>query len=179
MAKKTTFSPEQMKAVSDLVKTGLQGTQIVRKLKEDGIFSDDVKYPTVAYHIKKMRRTSKQGIERHEAEIEVINSLTTLTEEMTSWLRQLRTEYNTAEDFISIGEDKWGKPVAIQPKRDIRNSIDRNIGHYVTLLKSSTVTNNTQVNVLQQQLHQDLMRVINERPKPIPVNINTELRTAQ
>jgi len=184
MAKKSILSIEQREAIHKLVQKGFGGTEITKILKEEGIIPQDFKYATIQYRVRRMRTQTIGDKKRNKAEIQIINDLSTLTKTMTSWVNQLRKEYNSAESFEVIGDDRYGRPVAIQPKRDIRNSIDRNFGHFISLLKTPAMAGKgTEVNIGLQNMQIAYDQVIAKNKAKLygtaePINVSIPAQRA-
>jgi hypothetical protein len=176
-----TISKECIEFIKQQAKQGIKFTQIMKLCKENG---NNVTYMQVCYHGGKVYSQKKKKM----IELNFIESTTTLCQEMTSWIRMLRKEYDElhpdslidsiaslrVDGQLLVGEQERSareeelkirlRMLSFQrgDKRDLRFALNKGFENFVNLLKSPAIQT-TQVNILQQQLEQSLGDIIHDR----------------
>lgn len=155
MGKRSKIPKEIQEHIKSLAKEGYNYREITKNTNEK--FDINIPYSIVNYYGKKVRNPER----KERIEINFIESITDLCQNMSVWVNKLQKEYDNASDWEVVGEDYKGKPVAIQPKRDIRIEINRSYRNFVELLKTP-IAQNSQVNILQQRMETALKEVMYE-----------------
>jgi len=186
---KSDLSKECIEFIKKLCRKGFKYTQIYEEcLKQN--FTPKPTYCKVRYHARKVYTSEQKKI----IQLDFIESTTSLCKEMTTWIQQMRNEYNELQteklvkkimklyhqkiltskrqkEDLKIELETKMKILMIQngEKRNLRYSLNKGFENFVELLKTPAIQT-TQVNILQQQLEQSLKGVIDERAvEPIKI----------
>jgi len=181
MVYKLQLPKECVEFIKQKAKEGMKFTQIERECKKHNW---NPTYAQVLYHAGKVY-TPKQ---KQTIQLNFIESTTTLCQEMTTWVRGLKTEYdglnpdtladrlmdlreNSPQLLVGENADKIlreeykvrMKILEMQrgEKRSLRFALNQAFQNFVDLLKTPAIQS-TQVNILQQQLQESLKDVLNE-----------------
>jgi len=138
------INSECIQLIRNLTEKGETYNSILRECGKRGY---KISYAVVRYHGHKLKK---------KKEIKFIESATQLCHRMTVWIEKMNKIMDSYE----------GEPT-IQSKFAFH--INNAFKNFVDLLKTPQIQN-TQVNILQQQLEHSLMGVIDERRK-LPINI--------
>lgn len=141
---------ECRREIEELARKGMSYRAIHRELKKK---YPELKYDTTRYHAHKIYTPREKRV----IELNFIESSTALCQEMTSWVRRLREEYESHEE--------------VSDKSKFAYHLNKAFENFVNLLKTPAIQT-TQVNILQQQLEQSLGDLIHERTSA-PVKISS------
>jgi urease gamma subunit len=180
MAFKTTISKDCIEFIKQQAKQGINFTDIMKICKDK--FTPNPSYTQVVYHANKVYSQKK----KRTIELNFIESTTALCQEMTTWIRGLKKEYDELNPDELVGEIMKLKQVIIGTEEEIqqseeefklrmkilqfkrgdksnlRYSLNKAFENFVNLLKTPAIQT-TQVNILQQQLEQSLGDIIHDR----------------